>query len=106
MKYSVIIPTLGLSKRTPKLLADLVECELVGEVILIHNAETELTKIEHEKILHCESVENLFVNPSWNLGVELANFDHVALCNDDINFDPNIAFSVNTGDCIVERIMG
>lgn len=101
MKYSVIIPTLGLSKRTAQLLHDLINCELVGEIILIHNAESSLSEIQHDKIYHSEPKRNLFVNPSWNRGVAIAKFDHVALCNDDINFDPNIALSVNTGDCIV-----
>lgn len=101
MKYSVVIPTLGLSNRTAKLLMDLIGCDLVGEVILIHNAKSSVSLLRHPKVTHFYPDTNIFVNPSWNLGVKMANFDHIALCNDDINFDSNIAFATNTGDCIV-----
>ena len=101
MKYTVVIPTLGLSHRTPKLLMDLIGCELVDKIILIHNAKSQLSLLTHSKIIHIDTDDNLFVNPSWNKGVELAKTELVALCNDDINFDPDIAFSVNIGYCIV-----
>jgi len=101
MKYTVVIPTLGLSHRTTKLLAALCLCEKVEKIILIHNTVTELSKITFDKIIHVSFHKNSFVNKSWNIGVLLAETEFVALCNDDINFDPDIAFSVNVGDCIV-----
>jgi len=101
MKYTVVIPTLGLSHRTPKLLADLCACEKVEHIILIHNANSDLINIVNNKIQHAQPSQNLFVNKSWNLATALAETELVALCNDDINFNPDIAFSVNVGDCIV-----
>jgi hypothetical protein len=32
--------------------------------------------------------ENIYVNPSWNYGVERAKHDNILICNDDINFNP------------------
>lgn len=88
MKWSVIIPTLWKSSRIHKLLIDLNECKQVGEVILIDNAWGEPVILD--KVKHYRLRENIFVNPAWNLGVTLANYDHIALINDDVNFDTSI----------------
>lgn len=81
---SVIIPTL---QKNLKLLKALVnnlnkDCT-VGEIIIVDNS---LKGFEHEfeKIRVIIPEENLYVNPSWNLGVRESKYDYIALFNDDV----------------------
>lgn len=93
--YSVIIPTLWRSPRTLKLISDLVQCDKVGEVIIIDN-EPEAKSYYVEKAVKediyspklkvISNGKNNYVNPSWNMGVHAASHPLLALCNDDINF--------------------
>jgi glycosyltransferase involved in cell wall biosynthesis len=90
-KYSIIIPTLWKSNRTKKLINDLRQCEYVDEIIIIDNTSTTEMDVQHApKIRMVSKGENIYVNPAWNWGIELAKNECIALCNDDINFDPNI----------------
>jgi hypothetical protein len=89
-KYSVIIPTLWKSDRTKKLLSDLNECEYVDEIIVIDNEYDGYQDTKVEKIRFVSFGGNIYVNPAWNKGIGLARNNHIALINDDINFDPNI----------------
>ena len=89
-KFSVIIPTIWKSQRTDRLLKDLEECEYVDEIIVIDNASIYETDRTIGKIRMISYGENIYVNPAWNKGIELAKNECIALCNDDINFDPNI----------------
>lgn len=101
MKYSVIIPTLWKSERTKKLLSDLSECEYVDEIIVIDNEYDGYQDTKVEKIRFVSFGGNIYVNPAWNKGIELARNNHIALINDDINFNPNI-FGVITEDVLSE----
>lgn len=83
-KLSVIIPTL---QKNIELLNNLV-CTLdkdvsVSEIILIDNSRKGYN-YGSDKLKVILPNENLFVNPSWNLGVNEAREDIVALFNDDI----------------------
>lgn len=89
--YSVIIPTLWRSQKIHKLIKDLSDCALVGEIIIIDNNKgfyNHYPSIFKGKIIGPD--ENLFVGPAWNLGVSVAKYNNIALCNDDINFDTSI----------------
>lgn len=93
IKYSVIIPTLWKSNRTKKLIKDLNDCQYVDEIIIIDNTGTEERDILptiYPKLRMVSKGENIYVNPAWNWGIELAKNDLIALVNDDINFNPNI----------------
>jgi len=98
-KYSVIIPTLWKSNRTKQLLSDLNDCEYVDEIIVINNQLTDVLDVKVEKVRHISFGKNIYVNPAWNKGIELAKNECVALCNDDINFDTNI-FSLITKEIL------
>lgn len=93
-KFSVVIPTLWQSDRIFKLIDDLHECDVVGEVILIDNTSEfekyndKFASTDKLRVLQPES--NLFVAGSWNKGVEMARYDYVALSNDDINFNTDL----------------
>jgi glycosyltransferase involved in cell wall biosynthesis len=88
-KYTVIIPTLWKSNRTEQLLNDLINSEFVDDIVIIDNSDN-LTPIVHPKIQHIIEGQNTYVTPAWNKGVTLAKNENIAICNDDINFNPNI----------------
>lgn len=83
-KLSVIIPTLqNNTKVLNNLLLQLNNDISVDEIILIDNSKKGITlKLDKLKIITPES--NLYVNPSWNLGVKQAKNDFIGLINDDI----------------------
>lgn len=101
--YSVVIPTLWKSPRIHKLLSDLIECDSVGEIILIDNNKKFFETYEDlDKVKLIQPEENLYVNPSWNLGIKLAQNNCVALLNDDINFNSGIFEAIN--DDILKQV--
>tara|TARA_Y100000385_G_C13024158_1_gene607622 strand:- start:40 stop:666 length:627 start_codon:yes stop_codon:yes gene_type:complete len=89
--YSVIIPTLWKSTRTFSLLEDLNKCEFITDIILIDNASSNEPTLQNlTKVNHINPGKNLYVNPSWNLGVILSKEDNIIICNDDITFNPQL----------------
>jgi len=83
-KVSVIIPTLWKAKEFTNHLVDvLIEEKSVGEIIIIDNAPTDFF-YDNEKVVMLKQEENLYVNPSWNLGVEESDYDKFIILNDDI----------------------
>lgn len=87
-KFSIIIPTMF--RRVDilsQLLENLYQDPMVEEVILINNCDLSDTipKIPlNSKLLIVSKGRNLYVNPSWNLGVKLSSQDYIAILNDDI----------------------
>lgn len=96
---SVVIPTMWRSQVTLRLLERYNECKIVDEILVINNnkADTpyELKKFEKAKIIGGDG--NMYVNPSWNLGVAEAKNEVVAISNDDILFEPLEMFSFVMG---------
>ena len=83
-KVSAIIPTLWKAKEFTDHLVDvLIEDESVGEIIIIDNAPADFS-YDNEKVVMLRQEENLYVNPSWNLGVEKSFYDKFIIFNDDI----------------------
>jgi len=83
-KVSAIIPTLWKAKEFTDHLVDvLIKDESVGEIILIDNAPTDFS-YDNEKVVMLRQEENIYVNPSWNLGVRQSNYDKFIIFNDDI----------------------
>jgi FkbM family methyltransferase len=93
-KFTAIIPTMWRCLDiTEKLLTNLIEHPLVGEVIIINNDHVrtpEWSLLLHDKINMLLMDENIGVNPAWNLGVENSNYDLLCIINDDIVFDPKL----------------
>ena len=83
-KVSVVIPTL---QKNIEILSNLVKSldgdDSVSEIILIDNSLKGYNN-ESKKLRVITPNENLFVNPSWNLGVKEAKEEIVALLNDDV----------------------
>lgn len=83
-KVSVVIPTLQKNKELLDNLVRSLDSDIsVSEIIVIDNS-TKGYSLESGKLRVIVPDENLFVNPSWNLGVREAKEQIVALLNDDI----------------------
>ena len=83
-KVSVVIPTLQKNKNILTGLINTLERDsCVDEIFLIDNSCQGFT-YSGEKLKILIPKENLYVNPSWNLGVKSAKNKIVALLNDDI----------------------
>lgn len=81
---SIVIPTLQKNLAALyNLLDNLTKDEAVSEIIIIDNSLKGLN-YNHPKIRIITPNENLYVNPSWNLGVKEAKGEIVGLLNDDI----------------------
>lgn len=81
---SIVIPTLQKSISTLELLLKTLNADdAVGEIIVIDNSLKGLD-IKLPKLRVITPLENLYVNPSWNLGVSEAKFEKIGLLNDDI----------------------
>lgn len=92
--FSIIIPTLQKNIQILKmLLNELVKDDLIGEIILIDNS---LKGFEYNssKVKIIIPDENLFVNPSWNLGVQNAKYEFIGILNDDILIPKNFISQV------------
>lgn len=89
MKWTVVIPTLWKPATFPTLIHQLSACTYVAEILIIDNNKEACSEkaISLPKVRHLPQVENIFVNPAWNLGVQLAKHDYICLCNDDVLFD-------------------
>ena len=95
-KVSVIIPTLWKAKQfTDHLVNVLVEDESVGEIIIIDNAPTDFCYTD-EKVCTLKQSENLYVNPSWNLGIEESDYDKFIILNDDIIIPYNFVYELES----------
>ena len=95
-EVSAIIPTLWKAKEFTDHLVDvLVEDESVGEIIIIDNAPTDFCYTD-EKVCTLKQSENLYVNPSWNLGIEESDYDKFIILNDDIIIPYNFVYELES----------
>ena len=86
MLYTVVIPTMWKSDLLYLALEQYINSLWISEIILIDNEHNLINqkKIKNKKINIMSKKENLFVNPSWNIGCELSNNDNIIFINDDI----------------------
>ena len=95
-EVSAIIPTLWKAKEFTDHLVDvLIEDESVGEIIIIDNAPTDFCYTD-EKVCTLKQSENLYVNPSWNLGIEESDYDKFIILNDDIIIPYNFVYELES----------
>ena len=87
---SVVIPTMFRSHRTATMIDLLSKCDLVSEIIVIANDDDTLPTMP--KVITITPSENLFVNPSWNLGFAISSGRYLCIMNDDITFNPDKVF--------------
>ena len=93
-KFSVIIPTMWRCVDVTKQSLELfVNHELVDQVIIVNNdvSKTPIWQVlQNSKVEIHNQVENIFVNPAWNLGVALSRNNKLVIANDDIIFDAKL----------------
>ena len=93
-KLSAVIPTLLKDiSILNRLLENLVNDVSVSEIIIINNS-TKIYNYDSEKVKIISTGTNLYVNPSWNLGVKEANSEYIALINDDIIIPENFCSAI------------
>lgn len=84
-KFSVIIPTMWFSSKIVDAIKTFNYSIHVDEILVIDNNPTESIDLsEYDKVNHIKNNSNLYVNPSWNLGVSLATNHNIILSNDDV----------------------
>lgn len=83
---SIIIPTLWNSDMILKTLDSFMSYDMKesSEIIIIDNSNSDYISPNEDYIKVHKMDKNIYVNPAWNLGVELAKNDHICLLNDDI----------------------
>lgn len=93
-KFTVIVPTMWRCKDVfARALVNYIECDLVDEVIIINNDKNvtpDWSVLNNYKIRLINQETNIFCNPAWNLGVELAINEKLCIVNDDFEFDPKV----------------
>jgi len=84
--FSVIIPTMWKSDKIFCLINELINSELIDDIIIIDNDTTKKPKfiLDSKKINHIKNKTNLYVNPSWNIGVNLSKNNDIIISNDDL----------------------
>ena len=107
--FSVIIPTLWYVEFQSQI--ELLNSnDLVNEIIVINNDKSKtpswFANGSYNKVLEIIPHTNLFVNPSWNLGIRASNSKFILLQNDDIvckNYHhlDNIKEKLETEDCLI-----
>lgn len=98
--FSVVLPTMWRIRETIEDLKTLEKCNLVGEIILINNniksTPSEFDISLFSKVIEVKPPKNLYINPSWNLGIRMSKCNKVMIKNDDIFFDYEKAlFAIN-----------
>lgn len=89
-KFSIIIPTLQKNINILTKLIDELNCDnTIGEIIVIDNSRKGFI-YNSDKIRVVTPRKNLFVNPSWNLGVKLSKYNFIGILNDDILIPKNL----------------
>lgn len=88
MKITVIVPTLWIVDDFPSYIASVASLSVVGEVLIVDNAQNRAVQIQHPKIRILPQERNIYVNPAWNLGVKQAKYEIICLLNDDLKVLP------------------
>lgn len=82
----IIIPTLLSGDRSilEWTLDQANKSPVVKNIIVVDNTETGSFTSSLDKVIVLSNKKNLFVNPSWNLGMEHVTSEYYMICNDDI----------------------
>jgi len=108
-KCTIIIPTMWFHVEKLKLMLSIYnDIQSVGEILIVDNDSTKTPELSFSKVRLIGDGTNLFVNPSWLLGVKEAKFESVVLVNDDIIIKDNLNSLFENIICILceGRIVG
>lgn len=89
---SVIMPTMWIGSYYNEMLKQFNDHPLVGEIIIIDNDPdiSDPSVLALSKVKHYPQSQNIYVNPAWNLGAKLAQYDKLCLYSDDVKFGMGI----------------
>lgn len=75
-----------MSEKILSSMSDFLKCDLITEIIIINNNVGHELAIDfnNNKIKLLNQKENIYVNPSWNLGVKTSTNEHLLFINDDV----------------------
>ena len=92
--FSIIIPTMWRANDVfYQALQSYIKWDLIDDIIIINNDinnTPEWEELKHFKIKVLNQESNIYVNPAWNLGVEVSINDKIGILNDDIVFDSTL----------------
>ena len=103
--FSVVIPSMWRYKPFLTFLEDLCIFDIIDEIIIIDNDPINRPSSLKRDVNLLQSKfgdevglltrgENIFVNPAWNWGVEIARHDKICILNDDLIFDLRVFYHV------------
>lgn len=89
---SVIMPTMWVGAHYHTMLNAFNDHPSVGEIIIIDNdtSKTDQSILQLSKAKHFPQQQNIYVNPAWNLGAKLAQYDQLCFYSDDGLFNVSI----------------
>jgi hypothetical protein len=95
---TVIVPTMWKGKEINRMLPQLNDHPLVGEIILIDNDPSVRVQAtcDLSKVVYYTTGQNIYPVPSWNYGWEHAKFDNLLIINDDVMFDAIIVDAMDS----------
>ncbi len=95
VKISVVIPTLQKDKKLlENLITVLNKDDSVLEIIIIDNSGNGFQADSTSKIKVIVLPENIYVNPSWNLGLKNIKSEYFAIFNDDLVVPENFCSDI------------
>lgn len=82
----LIIPTMWKFDLFPKFLSKYIDYSKINKIIIIDNDYKDRPKDIplSSKIIFYKPLFNIFVGPSWNIGVDLSESDTICILNDDV----------------------
>lgn len=95
---SIVVPTMWKYPLFTDYVSCLCDLEVISEVIIINNdikAMPSDTRLSNSKIKMINFDYNIYVNPAWNLGVELSCSDKICIMNDDIMVDLKLFLKID-----------
>ena len=88
----LIIPTMWKFEKFPHFLEQYKSYSNINKIIIINNNldKTPVDLVRDNKIFYYNSNINLFVGPSWNIGVSLSSSNIICILNDDVNLSSKV----------------
>lgn len=87
---SVIIPTMWRYAPFLNFIETLVDLGCIGEIIILNNDVSKTPRhnvLKHSKVKLKNFPANIYVNPAWNRGAELARHENLCFLSDDVIID-------------------
>lgn len=94
---SIIVPTMWRYEPFLDFAQYLLRMDVVSELIIINNDNQRTPNnpiLKHPKVRMLDFGRNIFVNPAWNVGANVAREDILCFLNDDLQFDLRLLYKI------------